>query len=333
MLINFDSAFSVYENRSSEYFESIGRPLLIVNKELVLIARNSKAAALFPGLTVGAGLYLLFGKNARRVSELLPRQVLCAELYLFGTPCAVTVIGGNERLLVLFDSVETRIEKTVFDACGRMSGYDLKLEYPKHISESGTPVLTKGLFGDDAEFLFRVLSERKNARELLTFNAGEVFSAVIETTGGESFSVLTKSADMNAFGSMRDLAVAAAYILSFFKRNPGGDKAEIRTVSDHLSVSFCVEGATNLPEGEAKLLFSERPVRAKPTDRVAEESFWLYLIRLLTETNLWSLETEYKNGRALFRLTLPAAEQDACCVLRDKVLGFAKKAALLFKTN
>lgn len=333
MLINFHSAFSENEERAAEYIESIERPLLVVNKELILIARNSKAAELFPELPVGSGLYTLFGKNARTASELMPYQVLCAELYLFGTPCAVTVIGGSERLLVLFDSVETRIDKTVFDACGKMSGYDLKLAYPKHISDDETPVLTKGLLGDNAGFLFRVLNERNEARDLSPFNAGAVFSAVIDEFGADNFAVLTKTADVNALGSMRDLAVVTAYMLSFFGRNPGGEKAEIKTETDHFSVCFSVKGKTGISEEDAKLIFSERPVKTKLSDPADEERFWLYLIRLLTETNLWNLETEFNNGRALFRLTLPAAEQDAFCVLRDKVLDSAKKAVMLFKTK
>lgn len=331
MLIHFDSAFSEDPNRASEYYESVDRPLLVVNKKFVLIAINKKASMLFPGLSVGTGVRLRFGRNARRVSELLPRQVLCAELSLFGTSFAATVIGGGEKLLVLFDSVEARIEKTVFDACGRMSGYDLKLRYPSQISGGETPVLTRGMFGDDAEFLFRVLNERKNARELSPFNAAEVLSAVIEKSGGENFTVTAKNADVNTVGSMRDLAVAAAYMLSFFKRNQSGEKAEIRTFSDSLSLSFCVEGATDISEDEAGLLLSGRPVGTGLSDKAAEESFWLYLIRLLAETNLWSLETEYKNGRARFTLILPSAEQNAHCVLRDRPDALAAAAVKLFE--
>lgn len=331
MRINLSAVLPENQRRTEEYLSSLERPMFTVDNDLFIAEMNRTAEEAFPFLSPGTRLYDVFGINARRVIELLPGQIIGIQLRLLDASYPVTVIGG-ERKIVLFDSVEARFGKHVFGVYGKMSGYDLTLEYPKFIPDNEPTAQTKSFLGENADFLLRAFNSR-GSRALCPFNAGAVFSAVIAETGEECFFNVSKCADVSALGSERDLAIIAAYMLSLFKRHSADSKPKIKIETDNSTVKLCVEGLFDVPEEMASLIFSTRPIKQKLCDDLEEERFWFYLALLLAESNLWELEASIQNGVLLFSLLMPAAEQSAYCLLRDKVLEYARKAVALFGAN
>lgn len=125
------------------------------------------------------------------------------------------------------------------------------------------------------------------------------------------------SVELVVKGSEYDFVIAAAVLTELCAGLSDKGKIIINAFPQDDCALVVITSDTDLPDNDIANLISN-----KYAENMDEAAYWLHLIKLLCEGNLWDFSAENLGcGKIGFALRMPFAEKLEDCVLRDIRIG------------
>ncbi len=327
MLLNFHVTLTKAEDIIGKIAE-YQYPTILLDENKKIIAKNRLVAPLFKQLRVGRSAKCIFRDEEDRILDGI-QAFQMAEIRVFGNnnEYFATAVRGIDYWLITVNSSRTAVSQSVSHIYGRASGYDseLTMNYPASFDKSKKHKMLK--------VLLDLLDEHSTVRNLPFFNPDAVISAFCvhaeRVMGEKRFINIPSRGNHAVCGSQKDLATVIAYICACCMGIPNhGDI--FFNVTEHVN-----ETALNISVecADIKSLKWLDVRNYKAFDEMDENAYWLHLLKLICDGNLWDLtiEQDYNRNRLCFRVHMPSAQESEHYILRDIADAYIQQLAeLLF---
>lgn len=326
MLLNFH----VSATKAADILVNISEypyPTILLDENKRLMGKNNLATGLFKQLRKGRSAKSIFRNEEDLILDgIKPFQM--AEISVFGkdNEYFATAVRGIDFWLITVNASRSAVSQSVSRIYGRASGYDsdLTTSYPVSFNKSKRHKMLK--------ILLRLIEEHSAVRSLPFFNADAVLSAFFahaKSVMGEKSFVINHSPKGNHIvcGSQRDFATVTAYICACCIDIPNrGDIAV--NISEHVNET-ALNISVDCRNAESLKGFDIRQYKA--FEEMDETAYWLHLLKLICDGNLWDLSIEQNNNSLLFRVNMPSAKESETYVLRDIAHSYIRELTeLLF---
>lgn len=297
MLINISSASSLEYRGLKTKIIQLGYPALLLDESTKILFRNREAERKYPKFRVGSLLAnRISGECAAYISEMPVGESLSATLLPYGNG-SVTLIRCEDCFLAVFLPMLDEIQKSISEKYGLLSGYDI-------------PAVPLALNSDRNRFdkFARValdLLDIKGRRQQTCFNAATTLESLgneLDTAGYGKVDLKIISDDLLVRGSECDFIMIAAFAVSVCFGLSGSD---IGITLDNRGLETALTVSARNSGGESDCFGGFADIK---NSRVHENeaSFWLYMLKLLADANLWELRCESRSdGATVFELSMP----------------------------
>ncbi len=302
MLLNIKSLTDEHLSSMEELIDHRDMPMILTDDKLFVLKKNKPASSISSGLRRGAKITrFLPAADQALVPDMQPREILSTTLQFDTMPAReVLVVCGCGFRLFVFASVGASLCRRVDELYAKMSGYDsLKSEPPLEsafrLSEKKFASLLSNMLVSSAE-------EFRRVRGLPFFNLSSiidmVYCCIRDSRDGTRNKVRigSFSPTLTTEGNPRDFALILSFAISFCM-DVRSEGEVLLSVSEHhddtvVSVS-CDSGSSSY--GLARMIRPWKPTASSPEPNDGM-GFWLHMVRLLAEGNLWDFTSDIELG-------------------------------------
>ena len=330
MFINIKTGRGFMPDEVMEEMENIEFPAVLLDKNLKVLKKNS-ASRKFESLRKG----MKFSRFLTESDEAKIRLMSLGETLFLAvanqnSEFRANVICGVDCHLVLMRVGSMKLRDAVVEKYQRMSGYDstmiandLLIDNEKHIS---------AIEGIVVEALFKQLSPRT----LPFFNALTITNGILgefANTFSDFLSRVTVKISQDELvseGDEKDFALMFAAMVSLcldFAENE--IRIELRNEGDELVVSLVADVDVS-DYGIARLTSLDK--NESMLDAADELGFLTYMLKLLSDCNLWDFLVTCKDGQLRFSLRTPYVKRGEEFMVHDISTLYIKKLVKAFSS-
>ncbi len=325
MVIDITAAAGLSVEGITEKLEAGSVSALILDENLKIAYKTSSVSEVAVGFKIGSPISRFVSeRDLHTLSCLAANESFCASFDTGYTRCGAVFIGCEACKIAVLSPFYADMLGCVDNEYERMSGYDITL---------GGNMKTEEAMAESADVrmqnMLKLLSETlaglRNVHGLPFFNASAVVRSLIEATGSvrginrDAFEVENASEEVYICGSQRNFALVIAAAVSFCVNRLSGGKISVAVSTTDSEATVEVSAALNASSYKTRTdqRFFEN---GKPFNvNMQDESFSMYLSKLLADANLWDINIESKNGKTVFSVSAPLLITGNELVVRDHV--------------
>lgn len=298
MLINISSASSLEYSELKTKISQLGYPALLLDGRTKILLKNREAERKYPKLRVGSLLAKrITGKFAEYISEMAAGESILAELLPFGKE-SVTLFRCEDCFLAFFLPMLDEIQKSISEKYGTLSGYDIPA-VPLELNSEGNR------FAEFARVALDLLGREERKQKQLYFNASTTLNALVSElalAGCGEVDLKMMSENLISYGAESDFIMITAFAVSVCREL---SDSGIGITLDNRGLETVLTVSAHNPVGEIDCFGGFADIK---NSRVHENeaSFWLYMLKLLADANLWELVCKSRSGGVtVFELSMP----------------------------
>lgn len=299
-----------------KYAKRSENPTFVLDEKCRMLYKNRYASRLTPGLKKGAGIYRFLPEEAGfELGQMQNLQILRTEFSKDEFHCTASVISVVECRVLVLDHISAELGAAAEDWFERMSGYDISIPVPV-----GGNVSRAFDFVTVNRLLNAAVDRYKTTQPIPFFNSAESLKSLLEQLRKQESKIYEKiklkisGEEYISAGSERDFVLMIACMAAFCLAAGCEDTVSVEILGEHGFTDIYVEAETALKNSE--LLSFSKLKYAK--DIKNEETGWIYLMKLLSDINLWDFSpTGAPDGKIGFSLRMEVAEDFKDLSLRE----------------
>ncbi len=297
----------------------MSEPVVLLDENLKVVSKSPAVNEYIPGIRRGAKFSrFLSGEALSVVSSMNAGGVSSIELEVNSATLGGMAVCGDRFTVVFIRPLYAKLIDLVTADYKRMSGYDN--EIPALMPKESRVYEIAGLLSE-------LLDTMDFFNGLPFFNSASVIRGIAQETAklpkklSERFEFSVSENELITDGSDRAFALISLFAASFFAEN-GAKKVKTELSGKGNEIVLRVVG-------EDLVLFSGAEIFKKPfraPEDMNETDFWLYMIKLLADRNLWDFEIERGvSGKTAFVLRSNFVRKGEEFALRDISSEFIEK--------
>lgn len=299
-----------------EYAKCSKNPIFILDENCRILYKNRYVNRIAPKLEKGEKINRFLPEGASYYIGLMEdRRILRTEFSKDEFRCSSAVVSVGDFNVVVLDYLGAELSEAVEEAIGRMSGYDVEIPIP-----AGIKGIRNFDFRAAEELLTEALERYKTTRPIPFFKSTDILKKLFESLKKKDSEIFERvklrfsGEEYISSGSERDFVLTAACLISFCVAASKDGCAEVEVVGGDGFSNIYVSSNCCLTE-KSRFDFSNLKYAR---DIKNEETGWLYLLKILSGTNLWELTSDTETeGRLGFMLRLAVADGFDGLELRD----------------
>lgn len=298
------------------YAKNSSNPVFVLDNCFRVLYKNRGVKKYIQRLDKGEKVFRFLPENAKfKVENMRDRDILATEFSNGEFRCNASIVSVGEFRILTLEQVATELCPSVSDVYNKMSGYDIKVDFPIGLKD-----FCKFNFDAVGVLLSEAVLEYKEKRRAVFFKSNTVLNSFLKVLERKEIKVF-ESIDLRfsgkeyvSAGSERDFALMVACMLVFCIAVSKDRCALIDINGIDGFTDVVVESNTAL--GDEEILDFAKLKYNKTIN--SEEKAWIHLLKLLADFNLWDFEPVGKlDGRVGFSLRMPVAEDFDEFSLRD----------------
>ena len=314
MILYFNTLSSLTEADLSQQGRFQDQPLIIADENFKLIAKTRIVNEYLSNVRKGTKLTRFLSDEAiSEISNMQPQSACRSEFFTKNGNYPIVIVRNNERLLIVLDRFFSEIYKNATEVYGKLSGYDSPM-----LDENSpfAPCFDKAhaILGD-------VLASLSVIKGLPFFETvsllQHIASRVKNIEIGRSVSFSLENEKMLTSGNERDFATAVVLMLSFLLKNENEVSIKLQKDGEIINLSVLGNGGF--------LPFERFELRRFlcDGDTKTDEGFFVYLVKLLSDANLWDFGVVFEENKfSGFNLQLPYIKSGDEFLLRENDFSY-----------
>jgi hypothetical protein len=309
MFINLKTSSLTTKESFFETAYKINSPAILADGSFKIIAKTKSVNNFLCGVRKGTKLTRFLPEKAVfEIENMQAESIFRTEFLTSNGDFGVVVIRKEDSYLILFDRLFSELLKSANEVYGKMSGYDNELDGENWVFAYCSDKL-KELLGD-------ILASLKISKGLPFFEAVSVVrhieSKLEKATIEKEIAFEISDERLLTTGNKKDFAAAIVILVAFLLKSG-------RNISVKLNANDEIIALSVLGNGDF-LPFERLNVRSflDGFETYKDNRFLLYLVKLISDANLWDFKTVSENGFSGFRLVLPFIKSGEEFLLREE---------------
>ncbi len=312
MVIDISTTAELSFEKIIESLEASAIPALLIDENMKIAYKSAFVTDCAVGLKTGAPISRFISESDLHYLSLLSvNESFCTAFDTGSSRCGVIFVGCRLCKLAVLSPFFADMLSCVDNEYERMSGYDITLCGSKSDNAPNENDIDLRVY-NMSHLLSETISELKDIHGLPFFNATYVLRLMLEAAGNmhgvsrDIFELENTAGEVYVCGSQRNFALVLAVIVSSCaKKLSEGSVRFLLSVSDTeatFTVSAKLDVSSYVARSVPKFYENGKPLRVNMQD----DSFWMYLSKLLADANLWDLKVESdEDGETVFTLDAP----------------------------
>ena len=308
MLINVKSLSTLSQEAVSRTYIEAERPTVVADLNFKLVAKTRSVNQFLPSVRRGTKLTRFLSEKAVfDIKNMESESVYHTDILTKNSDISAVIIRKDENYLMIFDRFFGEILGNTVEVYGKMSGYDNKL-----CDESDPLSIRRNKI---KELLGDALDTFKVIRGLPFFESVSVIRYIAaklsKTEFGRKIEFSFPDEKVLTSGNEKDFAEILMLLISFLSEDSPDISVGLEVGDDVISLSV-IGNSGFLPFERIDL----KRYLCSP-EKKDDNSILLYIVKLLSDANLWDVNPIFENGISGFRLILPYIKSGDEFLLRE----------------
>ena len=324
MFINIKTCRGFLPDEAAEEIENLEFPAVLLDKNLKLLQKNILAKKFGSDLRKGMKFSrFLKEDDVEKIGSMSLGETLFLSVKNGDNEFRANVICGVDCYLVLMRAGSMQLRDTVLEKYRKMSGYDSTIVAEK------IPVDNEKRVSAIEEIIAEALFKQLSPRTLPFFNTATIYKGILDEFKTvipdltKRVTLKIPQEELIGEGDEKDFCFMFSAMLSLCLDFADGEvKVESKNDGDELVVSVIAD-IDVLTYGIARLTaFENSKYNLDPSD---ELGFLVYMLKLLSDSNLWDFSVTCKEGQLRFSLRTPYVKRGEEFMVHDISASYIKK--------
>ncbi|MBO5870640.1 MAG: hypothetical protein J6Q89_07825 [Clostridia bacterium] len=317
MFINIRTVCGLLPDELAEKLNMLEYPAVLLDKDLKVVSKNNEANGFARFLRKGAKISRFLPEgDETKVKNMISGDTLVSSISANGISFRVNIIHGFDCYLVILHAESAGLRDGVASKYMRMSGYDVDITEPEKPSKQ--PKMPIGL----ERIIENALLKHSSPHSLPFFNSAAIIKGLTNElqkankTLSDRIKCSVAENELISEGNEKDFILILAFMISlcldfseddiFLEAKNEKDELVFRVSSNVDASVYGVARLASLSKGFGN---SENGFE--------ESDFYAYLLKLLSDGNLWDFSIDCHSGKLNFTLRTPYVRSGEEFMVRD----------------